>query len=229
MAQVANATDQVLVEQMLQGMTIVGPISPSGRWPALLPNDVPSNDGWTESRLKERAWEIRARVLKATKAHKASAQELQKLWEATLEDCDEGSCLGPFHSEAEVDRALGCTQWIPTQRFAVIQKNKVRGCDSATFNKINVSAQISEKLQLPTTDLNVAVIRELRSKAEGRQVAGWVLDERKAYRQVPILPAHRKFSVIVFRHFQTNQLKYFIMIGSAWWLRCTTITAGQLS
>ena len=97
-----------------------------------------------------------------------------------MEDCREGSCLGPFHTEAEVDRALGCSQWIPTQRFAVIQKNKVRGCDSATFNKINVSAQISEKLQLPTTDLNVAVIRELRSKAEGRQVSGWVLDERKA-------------------------------------------------
>ena len=100
----------------------------------------------------------------------------------------------------------------------MVQKNKVRGCDSATFNKINVSAQICEKLQLPTTDLNVAVIRELRSRADCRKVAGWVLHERKAYRQVPIDPSHRKFSVIVFRHYVTGKLKFFVMVGHSFGL-----------
>ena len=44
----------------------------------------------------------------------------------------EGSTVGPFGSEDEVSEFLGCSDWIPTQRFEVAQKNKVRGCDSAT-------------------------------------------------------------------------------------------------
>ena len=44
----------------------------------------------------------------------------------------------------------------------MIQKNKVRGYDSATINGINLATEITEKLQLPSTDSNVAVIRMLR-------------------------------------------------------------------
>ena len=78
--------------------------------------------------------------------------------------------MGPFVSEEEVTRVLGQDGWIPTQRFEVAQKNKVRGCDSATSKMINPM-----KLQLPSTDLNVSVIRELRSAVADRQIAGWVL------------------------------------------------------
>ena len=66
-----------------------------------------------------------------------------------------------------------------TQRLEVVQKNKVRGCDSATSNLINKTAVITEKLQLPSTDLNVAVLRELRTGAGDRRLQAWVLDERK--------------------------------------------------
>ena len=88
------------------------------------------------------------------------------------------------------------TDWVPTQRFEVVQKNKVRGCDSATTNLVNRATVITEKLQLPSTDSNVAALRCLRSKSPWSKLAGWVLDEKKAYRQVAISPAHRKFSVI---------------------------------
>ncbi|CAE7302354.1 unnamed protein product, partial [Symbiodinium sp. CCMP2456] len=100
---------------------------------------------------------------------------------ATMEDVFEGSTVGPFGSEDEVSEFLGCSDWIPTQRFEVVQKNKVRGCDSATSNLINKTAVITEKLQLVSTDLNVAVLRELRTRGGDRALAGWVLDERKAY------------------------------------------------
>ena len=40
---------------------------------------------------------------------------------------------------------MGCLEWIPTQRVEVAQKDKVRGCDSATANLINQTAVITEK------------------------------------------------------------------------------------
>ena len=114
--------------------------------------------------------------------------ELEEIMKATMADVQEGSCVGPFGSTEEVTKFLGSSSWIPTQRFAVNQANRVRGCDSATVNFVNVAAEIQEKLQLPSTDQNVAVIRRLWAEAEGCPIEGWVLDERKAYRQIPIKP-----------------------------------------
>ena len=108
------------------------------------------------------------------------SDNLVKIWEATIEDVDDGSCLGPFQDEAEVSNFLQCDDWIPTQRFEVVQKNKVRGCDSATTNLINQATVITEKLQLPSTDTNVAALRALRSATPMQQLGGWVLDEKKA-------------------------------------------------
>ena len=126
----------------------------------------------------------------------AVTKNLMKIWEATIEDVQDGSCLGPFFTEDEVARVVQQEDWVPTQRFEVVQKNKVRGCDSATTNLVNRATVITEKLQLPSTDSNVAALRYLRSKCPLAKLAGWVLDEKKAYRQVAIDPKHRKFSVI---------------------------------
>jgi hypothetical protein len=135
-----------------------------------------------------------------------------------MEDVSEGSSLGRFWSEAEVTAQLDTDQWVPTQRFEVHQKNKVRGCDSATVNLVNVVTIVLEKLQLPSTDENVAVIRMLLASAAGAKIRAWVLDERKAYRQIGISPDHRKFSVVAFRHFETGKIAYFVMIGHSFGL-----------
>ena len=121
-------------------------------------------------------------------------------------------------SEEEVSKFLGCAGWIPTQRFEVVQKNKVRGCDSATSNLINQTAVITEKLELTSTDLNVAGLRELRTRAGDRPLQGWVLDERKAYRQLPIRPDHRKSSVICLEGPDDGVPKFFVMIGHSFGL-----------
>lgn len=83
-----------------------------------------------------------------------ASENLTKIWEATLEDVSEGSTLGPFSNPDQVSQLLQCDDWIPTQRFEVVQKNKVRGCGSATTNMINQVTVITEKLQLPSTDTN---------------------------------------------------------------------------
>ena len=124
-----------------------------------------------------------------------------------------GRRSGPFSSTDEVTQLLGNDEWIPTQRFEVVQKNKVRGCDSATTNWVNQITVITEKLQLPPTDTNVAALRLLRSSLPGAKFAGWVLDERKAYRQVGIRPEHRKFSVICLKDPSSGQPAFFVMVG----------------
>ena len=78
----------------------------------------------------------------------------------------EGSTVGSFQDGDEVSKFLGCSDWIPTQRLEVVPKNKVRGCDSATSNLINKKAVITRQLQLPSTDLHVAVLRAATTLAE---------------------------------------------------------------
>ena len=213
MLRMVDSVDQALPERLLSGFPIVGPIEKSGRWPAL--ESPPS--GVSLQELHDRAWVIRRKIVQRVSGVPVT-DNLVKLWESTLEDVQDGSCLGPFYTGMEVDQALGCDDWIPTQRFEVVQKNKVRGCDSATTNLINPATVITEKLQLPSTDTNVAALRALRSACPTSSLAGWVLDEKKAYRQVAIDPQHRKYSVISLKDPVKNTPAFFIMVGHSFGL-----------
>ena len=77
---------------------------------------------------------------------------------------------------------------------------------------------ITEKLQLPSTDTNVAALRTLCSMMPGSEFAEWVLDERKAYRQVPIRPDHRKFSVVCLKCPASLEPDFFVMVGRSFGL-----------
>lgn len=208
-----NSVDQELPDLLLQGFPIVGPIARSHRWPEFTkPQAMVSLE-----ELSEKAWAMRKKIIKRVQKVVPS-ENVKKIWEATLEDVNEGSCIGPLVSEDEVSSVVGCQDWIPTQRFEVVQKNKDRGCDSATTNLINPATIITEKLQLPSTDSNVSALRKLRSAAPWGALAGWVLDERKAYRQVGILPSHRKFSVICLKNPLVDRPAFFVMVGHSFGL-----------
>ena len=103
------------------------------------------------------------------------------------------------------------------QRFEVVQKNKVRGVDSATVNGVNRATKITEKLELPSTDGNVAALRWLRTHCKVK-LTGWVLDERKAYRQIAVRPDHRKWSVVSLRDPKDGRQAFFVMIGHSFGL-----------
>ena len=209
----ANCIDHFLLEEMLYGFPIVGTITRSYRWALLpAPETLLSVDG-----LGARAWEFTDKVLRNVKRSEVT-ENTQKIWDATMEDVAEGVTRGPFFSKEEVDEFVGTTCWIPTQRFEVVQKNKVRGVDSATTTGINMATTIVEKLDLPSTDVNVAALRWLKSESQGGSVQGWVLDERKAYRQIPILPGHRRWSVITLREPVTGKISFFVMIGHSFGL-----------
>ncbi len=95
---------------------------------------------------------------------------------------------------------------------------RTKSVGATTTNMINQITVITEKLQLPSTDGNVAALRVLRSKCPDDQLAGWVLDERKAYRQVAISPTHRKFSVICLKDPSCNRVAFFVMVGHSFGL-----------
>ena len=208
-----GSVDATLPEFLLHGFPIVGPIAPTGRWP---PYEKDQKALPVESAL-QRAWEIRSKIIKRVAAVPVT-DNLKKIWESTVEDVQEGSCLGPFRSQEEVSAVLEQEDWIPTQRFEVVQKNKVRGCDSATTNMINQVTKIVEKLQLPSTDVNVSALRTLKTKAQSSDLLGWVLDERKAYRQVAVRPDQRKFSVICLKDPATDRPTFFVMVGHSFGL-----------
>eukprot|EP00435_Cladocopium_sp_Y103_P034728 s2383_g9.t1 len=213
MLQACNSVDQQLPQLLLNGFPIVGEIQRTNRWPAYdkVQKDIPVQEAL------RRAWVIRKKIIQRV-ASVPVTDNLKKIWEASLEDVHEGSCLGPFKCEEEITAFLKCDDWIPTQRFEVVQKNKVRGCDSATTNMINQVTKITEKLQLPSTDTNVAALRRLRSIKPDEGLAGWVLDERKAYRQVAVRPDHRKFSVICLKDPCSGLPNFFIMVGHSFGL-----------
>ncbi|OLP84362.1 hypothetical protein AK812_SmicGene34786 [Symbiodinium microadriaticum] len=212
--QQASCSDVDLVDQIMAGMPIVGDIASSHRWAA---DRKPHADHLSVDSLRSRAWEFRSKVLRAIKRAPLT-EHSPKVWEATLEDVAEGAAVGPFFEESEVSEFVGDDHWIPTQRFEVVQKNKVRGVDSAASNGINMATVVTEKLELPSTDANVAVIKWLRSRLPDKALRGWVLDERRAYRQVPISPGHRKWSVVALKDPSTGKVAFFVMVGHSFGL-----------
>ena len=227
MLEAAGCPDKALVEQMTHGFNIVGTLGRSCRWGPLpaRKSKVYAQKFVSVNALRRRAWGHRNKVLKHIQKAKVT-EHSKEIWDSTMEDVKEGSSVGPFHSFEEVEKHLkqfgDASDWILTQRFEVVQKNKVRGCDSATINDVNNAVVIKEKLELPSTDLNVATIRKLRTLLKrGRKkrgVRGWVLDERKAYRQIPVRPDNRKWSVIGFKHHETGKPVFFVMIGHSFGL-----------
>ena len=210
----ARCIDTQLPAALLHGFSIVGAIQRSHRWPALPVHD----DGISVHELSDRAWEFFNKVVRNVKKCEVT-ENTEKIWAATMEDVEEGVTVGPMFSRDEVSAFLGTEQWIPTQRFEVVQKNKVRGVDSATVNGVNMATTITEKIELPSTDVNVAALRWLRSHVDkDEKIEGWVLDERKAYRQIGVKPDHRRWSVISLREPSTGKVSFFVMIGHSFGL-----------
>ena len=209
----ARTIDHTLPDSMLHGFPIVGAVQRSYRWSLLQDTDKVLD----VSTLEDRAWEFTSKVLKNVRRSDVT-ENTQKIWDSTMEDVEEGVTVGPLFTPEEVSKIVGTERWIPTQRFEVVQKNKVRGVDSATVNGINMATAISEKIELPSTDTNVAALRWLRSAANEKKISGWVLDERKAYRQIAVAPDQRRWSVIAMREPNTGKIAFFVMIGHSFGL-----------
>ena len=187
----------------------MGLINKSNVWlpyPKAQPPTIPIED------LPHRAWEFRSKVIQGV-ITRGLDEHAAKVWEDTLKDVSAGFTVGPFFALDKVSEFVGTENWIATPRFPVVQKNKVRGVDGATSSGINKATAVTEKLELSSTDENVALIRQLLNTTGVEQVSGWVLDESKAYRQIGVHPDHRRYAVIVLLDPATSRPGFWVMIG----------------
>ena len=77
------------------------------------------------------------------------------------------------------------------------QGTKIRGIDDASVagSEVNLASAATEKLQVPSTDTNIAMMRSLKGGGAS-EVGGWVVDETKAYRQLAAKAEPRCYSVV---------------------------------
>ena len=70
---------------------------------------------------------------------------------------------------------------------------------------------MTEKLWVPSADYFVATIRSLASRSP-HQVGG-IANENSAFRQLPVLPAHRTTAVVSMCNLDTGHIGHFLMTG----------------
>ena len=88
---------------------------------------------------------------------------------------------------------------------------------SRTGSGVNLASCAQERLTLPTTDVNVSLIRDLRQALPGDEFGARVLDEKAALRQVAVCRDHHAFAVIALRR-PDGAIAFFVMVGHAFGL-----------
>ena len=83
-----------------------------------------------------------------------------------------------------------------------------------------------EKLQVPSLDEKISVIRAVHSLCPECPFSGWVIDEKKAFRQVPVvLPSHRHLAVVGVFSPEKGAVGCFIMLSHPFGLTASVIHA----
>ena len=213
LARSARAGDLDYIEQFKRGFDVVGDIARSFVWMA---KDADADI--TVAQLDDMAWDIR-RTIDQRVLRRAGGDFAKETMRDSIADVKSGFSIGPFYSHADVSRCVHSDRWIGTERFAIEQKGKLRNIDSATASMINPATALSEHLDIASTDANVAAIRVLYQKLPHDKISGWVLDEKDAYRWIPINPRQRKYAVICAFDPEKKQIAYFVMIGHPFGMR----------
>ena len=164
--------------------------------------------------LQKRAWEIRRKV-EAKVIRNLSSEHSLTLWKDTLGDVQKGFSEGPYFHEDQVSDFLGTSSWIAMPRFPVVQGTKVRPVDdgSETGSEANLFAAMIEKLAVPSVDQLVAATRALKKTQAELTLGSWVVDEKSAFRQVPVRPDHRRVAIIALGCPSTGKVAYFVVAG----------------
>ena len=211
----AASPDSDFIESLKMGFPIVGKVQRSHVWPEISEALPPVHDALF---FDSRAWEVQRKVEDKVR-RVAGGVHAETLWNDMIADRDLGYAVGPFHSASEVTLEVGSDKWFPTPRFPLEQGTKIRGIDDASVagSEVNLAAAATEKLQVPSTDTNIAMLRSLKGGGAS-EVGGWVVDEAKAYRQLAVKAEHRRYSVVALWDPHAECVAYFLMIGHSFGL-----------
>ena len=191
--------DMAVTDFMLKGCPLVGTSDKPLAFDAKV---VPAV--MTESELRATA-EARRQAMKLSK-QTMDQEHLEHLKAATQEEVTRGFLEGPL-SEEQVTRAVGHSSWSAVRRFVLVQgaELKLRPIDDCHEAQLNDAYSSTIKLKMMDSDyvtalaLMISRMEVARAKKLGvpaRPWAGKTLDLTKAYKQLPVLPAHRDLCVI---------------------------------
>jgi hypothetical protein len=114
-----------------------------------------------------------------------------KLWQATLEEVDEGFLTGPWDT-SHLDR-----ESVVSPRFGLQQKSKLRPIDNFTSSHVNNAAGVQERFMVDTVDEICAMVKAwMQESGPGLKLVGKTYDMRKAYRQLAVSKGHLDFAWI---------------------------------
>ena len=182
----------------------------------------------TEQLERESCWQ-RASVTSKT----SSPQDVATLTSLGEAEVAAGFVSGPYHTDAEVTKALGRSDWVATPRFVLLQgsKAKPRVIDDCKSSGLNSSFSSTERLRLQDLDYVVAMIK-LAGKMSGRHSVrmdlstgevlcgnralpggsewlGRCVDLAKAYKQLAV-PRAQRHLVVLCHHDDQGRPVYYI-------------------
>ena len=189
--------DMGVVDLVRRGVPLVGlQEAPPGYRRQLVPATMTEDELCTSA-----LWRRRALMGSTSRMDK---EEVEALLESTQAEVDKGFLQGPY-SETEMTVLLSDSAWSLNPRFVLFQgaANKVRVIDDAKQSAVNAAYSSTVKLQLQDVDYVAAMTMETMKQAAQRDLPleswlGKTFDLSKAYKQLAVLPEHRKYAVVGF-------------------------------
>ena len=203
----AGIKDKRLVEDLVQGIELIGNAEFSAQFP---PKSKPARFTRTQVQ-KASKWTRRVSMAKETYRSEKDREMAKQVWDATMEERGEGWVSGPY-TEEELLRILG-PLFVASKRFGIDQGGKIRVIDDLSASLVNPAFGCEETVSLGGIDELAALARTMLQMVsdegwvevtlsngtvlsgklhdsltveEARQLAGRTLDLKSAYKQLLI-------------------------------------------
>jgi hypothetical protein len=155
--------DISIVDDMIKGIDVVGSTPCSGVFERKLKPSLIH-----PKQLQDDSHTVRT-ALRSTSHRTDDLEQSQAVWKQSLDEAQAGWLIGPFYSEAEVSTIVGSDKWVPTRRFPLKQRNKIRVIDDCKESGINDALKTTEKLNLMDSEaLAVLLLHIAATCANGR-------------------------------------------------------------
>ena len=196
-----NYPDMPVVNELLEGTSLIGETDTTGLWPAKF---VPA----TVSEIELYEISTRERESICSKVKDTPSETDKDVWHKTLEEVDKGWLVGPFDpKQIPVHYPL-------SRRFGVVQGEKTRCVDDFSRSHVNSCVQVTEAPKPHTVDVLASLLMQaMTSSPNTEEWCVRTLDLKDAYRQCAISTSSFPFSHIVVREPSTGLPKVFKMLA----------------
>ena len=189
--------DRTQGERYVRGFPIVGMNEDTGVF-RRLPDATDDQDESVDSLLGEYASKCLHRIIQSD----PSEEFADEIWKQSVDEVQKGFAREMCTAE-DLDEIYGPGQWMPMERFMVRQPSgKLRCIDNAKKFKLNKATNMLETLFIVGLDFIPAIVKVIliAAAAAGSDPVAHALeigliDLVDAYRYVPVLPEHSRFSI----------------------------------